>query len=182
MRTVPTTLLLAFLLISTTAAQPGPPDPAQPVEGVVHVKFAPEGLPALKQRIRPDDLPEAASRAKRNRSPLRRMLHFNEGRKVFSNFTPADTVARHRDTGKQVQLLDLSRWYTLTVPDTTAIGALVERLEKHPLVEAAARQVPYQPSVAVPSDDEFQNGDQWNVDNPLNDADILTSTRRKPGN
>lgn len=59
------------------------------------------------------------------------------------------------------------------MPDTSRIEALIERLGKHPLVEAAAPQVPLQASVVTPDDDEFQNGQQWNLDNPLgNDADI----------
>jgi len=44
MRTVLTTLLLAFLFTTTTAAQPGPPDHARPVEGVILIKFAPDAL------------------------------------------------------------------------------------------------------------------------------------------
>jgi len=173
MRTVFVTFLFASLFVAPLFGQPQQaPTPGEPVEGVVLVKFAPEGLPALKQRIRPNDLPQAASRAMGNRPPLRKVLPFGEGRKVFSDFTPADTLARHRDTGEQVRLLDLSRWYTLTVPDTSRIEALVERLEKHPLVEAAAPQVPLRPSVVTPNDDEFQNGEQWNLNNPSNDADI----------
>jgi len=136
------------------------------------VKFAPEGLPTLKSRIRPSDLPEAASKTMGNQAPLRQLLAFNEGRKVFSTFTPADTLARHRHTGEPVRLLDLSRWYTLTVPDTSRIDALVERLKKHPLVEAAAPEFPIQPSVSVPNDTRFVNGEQWNLDNPVSDADI----------
>jgi hypothetical protein len=57
MRTAFVTLLFASLFVtpllgqSQQAAKPG-----GPVKGVVLVKFAPEGLPALKQRIRPNDL------------------------------------------------------------------------------------------------------------------------------
>jgi len=170
MRTVFVTLLFASLFVPPLFGQSQ--QAPEPVEGVVLVKFAPEALPSPKQRIRTTDLAEAASRAKQNQPSLLEALPFEEGRKIFSDFTSADTLAKHRNTGEQVQLLDLSRWYTLTVPDTSRIEALVERLANHPLVEAAAPQVPYQPSVVTPNDDEFQNGDQWNLNNPSNDADI----------
>jgi subtilisin family serine protease len=159
------------LFITTLYAQPQSGS-SEPVEGIVLVKFSPEALPTLKPRILATDLPEVASRTMGSRPSLRQVLPFGEGRKVFSNFTPADTLARHRDTGEQVRLLDLSRWYTVTVPDTTGILALVERLKKHPLVEAAAPEYPLRPSVVTPNDDEFQNGEQWNLDNPTYDADI----------
>lgn len=58
MRTVLTTLLLAFLLISVTAAQPGPPDHARPIEGVVLIKFAPDALETPPQRCWRNDLTE----------------------------------------------------------------------------------------------------------------------------
>ena len=173
MRTLIITFLLTSLFVSPLWAQPQQgARSGEPVPGVVLVKFTPEGLPTLKSSIRPTDLPEAASKTMGNQAPLRQMLAFNEGRRVFTTFTPADTLARHRHTGRTVRLLDLSRWYTLTVPDTSRIEALVKRLENHPLIEAAAPQVPFYASVVTPDDPEFQNGDQWNLDNPTYDADI----------
>lgn len=174
MRTIFVTLLFASLFVPPLFGQSRQaPNPGEPVEGVVLVKFTPDALPSPKQRIKTTDLAEPASRARRNQPSLLETLPFEEGRKIFPDFTSADTLAKHRETGEQVQLLDLSRWYTLTVPGTSRIEALIERLEKHPLVEAAAPQVPLQASVVTPNDDEFQNGDQWNLDNPLgNEADI----------
>ena len=54
MRTVLTTLLLAFLFISTTPAQPGPPEHPRPIEGVILIKFAPEALETPPQQLRLD--------------------------------------------------------------------------------------------------------------------------------
>ncbi len=39
-----------------TAAQPGPPDPVRPIEGVILVKFAPDALETPLQQLRPNEL------------------------------------------------------------------------------------------------------------------------------
>lgn len=96
MRTLFVTLLFASLFVTPLFGQSQQaPKPGEPVQGVVLVKFAPEALPSPKQRIRTTDLAEAASRAKRNRPSLLETLPFEEGRKIFSNFTSADTLAKH---------------------------------------------------------------------------------------
>ena len=93
MRTVLTTLLFAFLLVSTTAAQPGPPDHARPIEGVILVKFAPEALETSPQQLRPSELGLQGQQATR----LRRLLNARRGpgQKLFRNFTPAVPARPH---------------------------------------------------------------------------------------
>jgi len=132
MRTVLTTLLLAFLLISTTAAQPGPPDHARPIEGVILIKFAPEALETPPQQLRPNKLGLQGPQAAR----LRQLLNTRRGpgQKLFRNFAPADTLGRHRQTGERVRLKDLSRWYRFPVRDTANVDTLAARLQKLPLV------------------------------------------------
>jgi len=56
MRTVLTTLLLAFLCTTTAIAQPGPPNHARPIEGVILIKFAPDALETPPQQLRPNEL------------------------------------------------------------------------------------------------------------------------------
>jgi subtilisin family serine protease len=95
---------------------------------------------------------------------LQQQLRFTEGRKIFRGFTAADTLATSRP-GRPVRLIDLSRWYTLKVADTTDVAALVERLAKLPGIEAAAPEYPVAPHDVFPNDPEFQLGNQWGLHN-----------------
>ncbi len=135
MRIVLTNLLIAFLLTATTAAQPGPPDHARLIEGVILVKFAPDVLETPPQQLRPNELGLQGRQAAR----LRQLLNARRGpgQKLFRNFTPADTLGRHRQTGEPVRLKDLSRWYRFPVRDTTNVEALASRLEELPVVTKA---------------------------------------------
>jgi len=135
-RTVLTTLLFAFLFISTAGAQPGPPDHARPIEGVILIKFAPEALETPPQELRPSELDLQGREAARLRQLLRnnRGPQQGSGEKIFKNFAPADTLGRHRQTGNRVPLKDLSRWYRFPVRDTTEIEDLAKRLQELPLV------------------------------------------------
>ena len=171
MRTVLTTLLFAFLLVSTTAAQPGPPDHARPIEGVILVKFAPEALETPPQQLRPSELGLQGRQAAR----LRQLLNARRGsgQKLFRNFTPADTLGSHRQTGEQVRLEDVSRWYRFPVRDTTNVEALADRLQKLPVVlqatpdyEASPNEAPSESGAAPPrtEPDDPKFSQQWAYD------------------
>ena len=176
MRTALSTALVTILFTTAALAQSTlPPNEAEPIRGVVNVKFTPDALPDVKRQIHSSDLSAVASQSIDNKEPLREALPFDEGRKIFSSFMPTDTLATRQDTGEQVQLLDVSRWYTLTVPDTTHIESFVERIKEHPLVEAAAPEVHYKPGT-LPSVDTEPNdpnfSDQWNLNNTTTGGDI----------
>ncbi len=171
MRTVLTTLLLAFLPVSTTAAQPGPPDRARPIEGVILVKFAPDALETPPQQLRPNELGLQGRQAAR----LRQLLNARRGpgEKLFRTFAPADTLGRHVQTGERVRLKDLSRWYRFPVRDTTNVEALASRLQELPVVlkatpdyNASLDKRPstngLAPTRTVPDDPRFP--DQWGYD------------------
>lgn len=178
MRTVLTTLLLAFLLISTTAAQPGPPDHARPIEGVILIKFAPDALKTPPQQLRPNELGLQGQQAAR----LRQLLNARSGpgQKLFRTFAPADTLGRHRQTNERVRLKDLSRWYRFPVRDTTDVEALAARLRELPVVLKATpdynasldrrspESVPAPPRTE-PNDPKFP--DQWGYDDS-DDTDV----------
>jgi subtilisin family serine protease len=170
MRIVLTTLLLAFLLISTATAQPGPPDKARPIEGVILVKFAPDALDTPPQELRPNELGLQGRQAAR----LRQLLNARgPGQKLFRDFMPADTLGRHRQTGEPVRLKDLSRWYRFPVRDTTNVDSLAARLQELPVVLKATpdynASLDRRPSTSglapprtVPNDPRFPN--QWGYD------------------
>jgi subtilisin family serine protease len=178
MRTILTTLLLAFLLTTTTAAQPGPPDPARPIEGVILVKFAPDALETPPQELRPDELGLQGRQAAR----LRQLLNARRGpgQKLFRNFSPADTLGRHRQTGERVRLKDLSRWYRFPVRDTTNVDTLAARLQELTVVlnatpdyEDLPNRIPSAsgatPPRNVPNDPKFSL--QWAYDD-FDDTDV----------
>lgn len=174
MRTVLTTLLLAFFLIQTTEAQPGPPDHARPVEGVILVKFAPDALETPPQQLRPNELDLQGRQAAR----LRQLLNVRRGpgQKLFRNFTPADTLGRHRQTDEHVRLKDLSRWYRIPVRDTTNVVSLASHFRELPIVLKATPDYSGQgasslaPPRTVPNDILFD--DQWGFDDPSDDSDV----------
>jgi subtilisin family serine protease len=178
MRTVLTTLLLAFLLTSTAEAQPGPPDQARPIEGVILMKFAPDALEAPPQQLRANDLNLQGRQAAR----LRQLLNARRGpgQKLFRNFTPADTLGRHRQTGEPVRLKDLSRWYRFPVRDTTDVGALAARLQELPVVlkatpdyEAFPASFPPEsgPALARTEPNDPLYSQQWGYDD-FDDTDV----------
>lgn len=113
--------------------------------------------------VRPGDLrgPQVAE--------LRRLLNFRKGRKLFRGFSPRDTLVTNR-AGRQVRLIDLSRWYKIEVPDTTDVLALAARLESLPPVVAATPEYSDASVDVIPNDPKIN--EQWGYDNPSTDADV----------
>jgi hypothetical protein len=153
-----TALLLPLILAGALRAQA--PSEGEPVPGIVLVKFTPEALPEVKQRIVPDQLRAVSARARLQD------VGFHEGRKVFENFHPADTLAAHRTTDEPVTLIDLSRWYLLKVDDGVDVEDLARRLVALPGVEAAVPEYSVTPLDVLPNDPAFQQSTyQWGLRN-----------------
>ena len=178
MRTILTTLLLAFLFTTMTIAQPGPPDHARPIKGVILIKFAPDALETPPQQLRPNELGLQGRQAAR----LRQLLNTRRGpgEKLFRNFAPTDTLERNRQTGERVRLKDLSRWYRFPVRDTTNVEALAKRLQELSLVltaepdyNASLDRKPLEtvatPPRTVPNDPKYSL--QWGYDD-FDDTDV----------
>ena len=153
----PTALLLPLILAGALRAQAR--IQSEPVPHIVLVKFTPDALPEIAQRIYTDDLvaPQAHS--------LLQTVGFAEGRKIFEDFYPADTLALHRTTGELVTLRDLSRWYVLHVPDADDVEALALQLATLPGVEAASPSYAGVTQDVFPNDDLFESGSQWGLYN-----------------
>ena len=152
-----TALLLPLILIGALRAQSL--TEGEPVPGLVLVKFAPDASPQVAQRIEPTDLQDTQARSVLQAAGL------VEGRKVFREFLPADTLAMHRMTGEPVALIDLSRWYLLRVDDDVDVEDLAQQLKALPGVEAATPEYPVVPFDVLPNDPAFQQGLQWGLRN-----------------
>jgi len=89
--------------------------------------------------------------------------------KAFKDFNLADTLGVAR-TGEIVRLADLSNIYKIRLPKGANILKAAAELVRFPEIIYAEPNGTVAPAV-MPNDPHFQNGDQWNLDQP-NDHDI----------
>ncbi len=74
-----------------------------------------------------------------------------------------DTLRTHRFTGELVVIEDLSQLFTLKFNRLVPIDSLIEKLEKLPEIEYAAKPLCIV-DLVEPDDDHYLSGDQWNLE------------------
>jgi hypothetical protein len=126
--------------------------------GVVYVKFKQGQLTKLTEQISASDIVSTDTKK------LLQGHGLNSMRKLFRSWNPGDTLVRAKD-GNLVRLIDLSRWYTIKVDETTNIDTLISQLMKLPDIEAAAPAHLFVPFGVFPNDPRFTQGYQWGLYN-----------------